>query len=98
VPRVEARLAGRKPLPDLRAMWREPYLETCCRSALHRVILTGEGGRPPGLSDQPCLDRLVTLGLVASGADGRFFATHKGRTRHCSEIAPGAPYGAGAEH
>jgi hypothetical protein len=50
------------------------------------------------LSDQPCLDRLVTLGLVASGADGRFFATRKGRTRHCSEIAPGAPFGAGAEH
>jgi len=75
-------------------MWREPYLETCCRSALHRVILAGEAGRPPDLSDQPCLDRLVTLGLVDSGADGRFFVTHQGRTRHCTEIAPGAPFGA----
>ncbi len=28
-------------------MWNEPYLETCCRSALHRVVLTGPVG-PPG--------------------------------------------------
>jgi hypothetical protein len=75
-------------------MWREPYLETCCRSALHRVILAGEVGRPFGLSDQPCLDRLVTLGLVARGGDGRFFVTDQGRTRHCTEIASGASYGA----
>jgi len=68
-------------------MWREPYLETCCRSALHRVILAGEAGRPAGLPDQPCLDRLTALGLVVSGANGRHFVTREGRMRHATEIA-----------
>jgi hypothetical protein len=68
-------------------MWHEPYLETCCRSALHRVILAGEAGRPAGLPDQPCLDRLAALGLVASVADGRLFVTLEGRARHETEIA-----------
>jgi hypothetical protein len=26
-------------------MWNQPYLETCCRSAIHRMILCGDMGR-----------------------------------------------------
>ena len=53
-------------------MWNEPYLETCCRSALHRVVLSGAQGRPPGMKDGPCLVRLAGMGLVCERADGRF--------------------------
>ena len=45
-------------------MWNEPYLETCCRSALHRLMLSGPIGRPPGLKDGQCLIRLAGMGLV----------------------------------
>ena len=68
-------------------MYDEPYLETCCRSALHRVTLTGESGRPDGMKDGPCLHRLAAMGLVAERADGRFETTGTGRDRHALEIA-----------
>jgi hypothetical protein len=68
-------------------MWNEPYLETCCRSALHRVVLTGSAGRPPGLKDGPCLIRMAGMGLVCERADGRFEITKAGVARHASEIA-----------
>ena len=32
-------------------MWDQPYLETCCRSALHRLLLAGGTGRPADLKD-----------------------------------------------
>ena len=67
-------------------MFRQPYLETCCRSALHRMVLSGEAGRPPGLKDGPCLDRLAARGLVILRADGRFEITAAGRDRHAQEI------------
>ena len=67
-------------------MWNEPYLETCCRSALHRVVLSGAEGRPPGLKDGPCLVRLAGMGLVCIRADGRFELTDAGADRHASEI------------
>ncbi|MBY0335683.1 MAG: hypothetical protein K2X11_03675 [Acetobacteraceae bacterium] len=67
-------------------MWNEPYLETCCRSALHRLTLVGPHGRPPGLADQPCLERLKTMGLATTGPDGRYAITPAGRTRHGSEV------------
>jgi hypothetical protein len=67
-------------------VWREPYLETCCRSALHRLVLCGETGRPPGLKDGPCLERLGRLGLASQRLDGRFVLTEAGRSRHVSEI------------
>ncbi len=67
-------------------MWREPYLETCCRSALHRLALAGDAGRPAGLSDGPCLDRLAGLGLTSLRPDGRYQLTQAGDARHCSEI------------
>ncbi len=67
-------------------MWDEPYLETCCRAALHRLSLSGPPGRPPGLKDGPCLARLEGMGLTCTRADGRFGITAQGRARHASEI------------
>ncbi len=71
-------------------MWDEPYLETCCRSALHRLRLVGPAGRPGGLKDGPCLARLSQLGFACERADGRFEATAAGLARHAEEIAPSA--------
>jgi hypothetical protein len=67
-------------------MWNEPYLETCCRSALHRLVLCDAVGRPPGLKDGPCLKRLEGMGLCCERADGRYGITDAGRRRHDSEI------------
>lgn len=81
-------------------MWNEPYLETCCRSALHRLMLVGAHGRPPALKDGPCLNRLAGMGLAAARADGRFEATDAGRACHAQVVmrrartgraAPAAP-------
>ena len=59
-------------------MWNEPYLETCCRAALHRLVLTADGGRPDGLKDGPCLHRLAGMGFAAARADGRFGSRRQG--------------------
>lgn len=67
-------------------MWDEPYLETCCRAALHRVLLAGAVGRPPGLKDGPCLIRLAGMGLTRELTDSRFVATETGVARHAQEI------------
>ncbi len=67
-------------------MWDEPYLETCCRSALHRLILAGGIGRPAGLKDGPCLKRLTRMQLACERIDGRFEISAEGRARHASEI------------
>jgi hypothetical protein len=67
-------------------MWNQPYLETCCRSALHRVSLCGVAGRPPGLKDGPCLERLAALGLARARSDGCYELTPAGSRRHASEI------------
>lgn len=67
-------------------MWDEPYLETCCRSALHRLVLVGSVGRPGGLKDGPCLRRLAGMGMAEQRADGRYAITEAGRARHASEI------------
>ncbi|WP_187830395.1 hypothetical protein [Siccirubricoccus phaeus] len=66
--------------------WNEPYLETCCRSALHRLTLVGAVGRPAGLKDGPCLRRLQGMGLAAQRPDGRYELTEEGVARHRSEI------------
>jgi hypothetical protein len=68
-------------------MWNQPYLETCCRSALHRVWLSDAEGRPGGLKDGNCLLRMAAMGLVCERADGRFAITDAGRSRHAQEIA-----------
>ena len=67
-------------------MWNEPYLETCCRSALHRLTLVDASGRPAGLKDGPCLERLQGMGLARQREDGHFEITTAGRVRHGSEI------------
>ena len=67
-------------------MWNEPYLETCCRATLHRLVLAGAIGRPDGLKDGPCLQRLEAMGLVCHRADSRFEITALGQERHDREI------------
>ncbi len=67
-------------------MWHEPYLETCCRSALHRLSLAAGAGRPGGLKDGPCLARLTEMGLVQAREDGRFMLTAAGAARHAREV------------
>ncbi len=71
-------------------MWDEPYLETCCRSALHRLTLVGAPGRPAGLKDGPCLHRLAGLGFARARTDGRYEITPAGVARHAEEILPSA--------
>ena len=71
-------------------MWNEPYLETCCRSALHRLILCGHAGRPAGFKDGPCLERLRTMSFCTVRDDGRYEVTSAGRARHESEILKAA--------
>ena len=66
-------------------MWTQPYLETCCRSALHRLLLCGSPGRPAGLKDGPCLQRLTAMGLASERDDGRYEITASGRLRHDEE-------------
>ena len=66
----------------LRRMWSDPYLETCCRSALHRLSLAGPIGRPPALKDGPCLERLAGMGLARTRPDGRFEITEPGQRTH----------------
>jgi hypothetical protein len=67
-------------------VWNEPYLETCCRAALHRLVLSADEGRPPDLKDGPCLERLTGMGLAAERPDGRYTLTEAGAARHASEI------------
>lgn len=67
-------------------MWSEPYLETCCRAALHRVYLCAPAGRPAGMADDPCLRRLTGMGLCREREDGRFAVTPKGQRRHATEV------------
>nr|WP_294528208.1 hypothetical protein [uncultured Rhodopila sp.] len=72
-------------------MWDQPYLETCCRAALHRLHLCGEAGRPAGLADDPCLIRLTNMGICHRRPDGRFGITPEGTLRHAEEILNSRP-------
>jgi hypothetical protein len=67
-------------------MWSQPYLETCCRAAMHRLHLCGDIGRPSGLADDPCLRRLSDMGLCHRREDGRFAITEAGQQRHAMEV------------
>ena len=69
-------------------MWDQPYLETCCRAALHRLMLAGEIGRPSALKDGPCLQRLTEDGFAYERSDGRYEPTEAGARRHTLEIEP----------
>ncbi len=87
-------LAGRSrviaPASETPARWDEPYLETCCRSALHRVWLAGELGRPDGLKDGQCLARLARFGFVIRREDDRCVLSPAGADRHQTEVLRGA--------
>ena len=72
-------------------MWKEPYLETCCRAALHRLVLAADDGRPPHLKDGPCLERLARMGFAGTRPDGPDPRTGAGRARHRSEILHAGP-------
>lgn len=76
-------------------MWDEPYLETCCRAALHRLALSGEHGRPSDSKDGPCLQRLVGRSFAAWGEDERWRVTAAGRARHAEEVLRGDSVAAG---
>jgi hypothetical protein len=67
-------------------VWNEPYLETCCRSALHRLALSGAPGRPPELKDGRCLARLAAMGLARPREDGRYEISEDGTVRHAREV------------
>jgi hypothetical protein len=67
-------------------MWNEPYLETCCRSTLHRLWLSGNSGRPACCKDGPCLSRLTRLDLAAARDDARYGLTFAGVSWHCQAI------------
>jgi len=71
---------------DNAGMWNEPYLETCCRSALHRLALSGMAGRPAGLKDGACLARLAGIGLAECQSDGRYAITEAGSLRHARDV------------
>ncbi len=79
-------LAAPPRVADVRRMWRDPYLETCCRSALHRTVLAGEAGRPGGLKDGPCLERLRDMGLVTERTDKRYVTTGAGAEVHHEQV------------
>jgi hypothetical protein len=68
-------------------VWNEPYLETCCRSALHRLMLSAAAGRPAGQKDGPCLGRLAAMGLAAPRSDGRYAITPAGLVQHARMVA-----------
>ena len=70
----------------LSRMWNQPYLETCCRSALHRLYLCEAIGRPATEKDSTCLSRLETMGLARLREDGRFGITAAGRFRHAQAV------------
>jgi hypothetical protein len=67
-------------------VWDQPYLETCCRSALHRLQLSGGAGRPADLLDGPCLTRIASMGLCDQRADGRFAINAEGIRRHQTQV------------
>ena len=67
-------------------LWDEPYLETCCRSALHRLTLSGDAGRPTGLKDGPCLMRLAGMSFARRRTDGRYEITEAGLLCHARVV------------
>ncbi len=84
-------LAFHRNVAKVARVWDQPYLETCCRAALHRLHLCGSAGRPPGLMDDPCQRRLGAMGLCQITTDGRFIITPVGRQRHATEILKQTP-------
>ena len=76
---------------EVGGVWNQPYLETCCRAALHRLYLAADDGRPGDRMDAPCLVRLSGMGLSEQRGDGRFVLTPDGALRHATEVLKHAP-------
>jgi hypothetical protein len=76
---------------EVSGVWNQPYLETCCRAALHRLYLAADDGRPGDRMDAPCLIRLSGMGLSEQCCDGRFVLTPDGARRHATEVLKQAP-------
>jgi len=83
---VPPHLSWRTVAATIWPVWRQRYLEPCCRSALHRLVLSGLLGRPSGLKDGPCLARLAAMGLAETREDGRYSITEAGARRHRREV------------
>jgi hypothetical protein len=84
-------LAFRRDIEKVVLVWDQPYLETCCRSALHRLYLSGPEGRPPDLLDGPCLVRIASMGLCDQRQDARFAINAAGMLRHSAEVLKRRP-------
>lgn len=69
--------------------WDHPYLETCCRAALHRLVLAGAAGRPAMAADASCLDRLVGMGLAERQTTGGYRVSEAGARRYTALVPPG---------
>lgn len=79
-------LARGRQVSEVDAVWDQPYLETCCRAALHRLYLAGPAGRPADQMDAPCLVRLAGMGLCDQRSDERFTLNPEGTQRHATEV------------
>jgi hypothetical protein len=79
-------LARNTQVHEVSAVWNQPYLETCCRAALHRLYLAGPAGRPADQMDGPCLVRLSGIGLCDRRSDGCFTLNPAGADRHATEV------------
>jgi hypothetical protein len=67
-------------------VWDQPYLETCCRAALHRLRLAKTLGRPTDVPDIACLKRLAKMGLCMQRSDGFYEINESGIERHDREV------------
>jgi hypothetical protein len=56
-------------------------------------VLIGGAGRPAGLKDGPCLERLAGMELARLRPDHRFEITSAGTRRHAQEILKAEPAG-----
>jgi hypothetical protein len=56
-------------------------------------VLIGGAGRPAGLKDGPCLDRLAGMELARLRPDERFEITAPGTRRHAQEVLKAEPAG-----
>ena len=84
-PRAQA-VAQKALTAETAPVWNQPYLETCCRSALHRLYLAGVAGRPADQMDRGCLLRLQAMGLSRVTGENRCVLTADGVQRHAKEI------------
>jgi len=54
-------------------------------------MLAAPSGRPAGLKDGPCLERLARMRIVIATPEGRYIATDAGIERHRIEVLQFVP-------